>query len=85
MSQRDRILQWLEERGPRGVHSFEFYEARMPRGAAAIDVLRKEGHVIESLNERYQGEAKGVRYVLHPPDTLFAVEAQPTNAYFEAA
>lgn len=82
MTQHARILQWLEERGPQGVHSFEFYEAHMPRGAAVIDVLRKEGHSIESKRERFHGEANGVRYVLHQPDALFAVEAQTTNAYF---
>jgi hypothetical protein len=82
MSQHDRILQWLEERGQQGVHSFEFYEARMPRGAAVIDVLKKEGHAITAERERFRGEANGVRYVLHPAETLFAVEATPTNVYF---
>jgi hypothetical protein len=64
MSQKDRILRLLEERGDRGVHSFEFYEMRMPRGAAAIHALKKEGHPIEAEHQTYKGESEGVRYFL---------------------
>lgn len=78
MSQRDRILEMLEHAGERGVHSFEFYEQRMPRGAAAICDLRKEGHLIESRPERYKGDAQGVRYILRS-ERLFAM-AEPPSA-----
>lgn len=66
MSQKQQILRWLEYRGEHGLHSFELVEAHMPRGAAAICVLRKEGHVIESVAEPFKGESKGVRYFLRP-------------------
>lgn len=84
MSQHDRILEMLENAGERGVHSFEFYEQRMPRGAAVICELRKEGHLIESRPERYKGQAQGVRYILRS-ESLFAMPetkpARPTPHY----
>lgn len=64
MSQKATILRMLEDRGELGVHSFEFYERRMPRGAAVIHTLKKEGHAIESEHETYRGESEGVRYFL---------------------
>lgn len=67
MTQRERIHAMLRDAGPRGVHSFEFFEQRMPRAAAVICVLRQEGMRIESQNERHHGGAMGVRYVLCQP------------------
>lgn len=87
MSQRDRILEMLEDAGERGVHSFEFYEQRMPRGAAVIHELKKEGHLIEARPERYQGDAQGVRYFLRS-DSLFAApetESGSTAHYLSSA
>lgn len=88
MSQKTRILTWLEERGEKGVHSFELYQARMPRGAAAVCDLRKEGHAIESVRETYQGEAEGVRYVLRsdeliakPPPSRGPSQSSPYDPY----
>ena len=94
MSQRERIERWLRERGSQGVHSFELYEARMPRGAAVIHTLREAGLQIESHPETYKGEAQGVRYILHgqpptptatpepEPDALFAPPmSRPLNPY----
>lgn len=92
MSQRERILTLLRERGGTGVHSFEFYELRMPRGAAVIHALRKDGLDITSRHERYCGEADGVRYVLRAPGPnrpmvapaspgLFAAEPAPSSAF----
>lgn len=70
MSQREKILGWLERRGEEGVHSFELYEARMPRAAAVICQLRKDGYAIESEAEPFRGEAKGVRYYLRPTELV---------------
>jgi winged helix domain-containing protein len=70
MSQHDRILRWLRERGEKGVHSFELFEAKMPRGAAVIKVLRDEGYDIESRREPYFGKSQGVRYVLRSAPSL---------------
>lgn len=64
MSQRNRILAMLESAGPAGVHSFELYEARMPRGAAVIHSLKAEGFRIDATHEVFRGGAKGVRYRL---------------------
>lgn len=66
MTQKEKILHKLQERGSRGVHSFEFYEMYIPRFAARIKELRNEGHNIESINEK-----KGCRYVWHPKEALF--------------
>lgn len=79
MSQRERIENWLEERGERGVHSFELYQEKMPRGAAVIDVLRKDGLDIESRPERFQGDAKGVRYILRGKSA--SVEREPGSLF----
>lgn len=72
MTQRERIHAMLRDAGPRGVHSFEFFEQRMPRAAAVICVLRQEGLRIESQNERHHGGAMGVRYVLRQPERQVA-------------
>jgi hypothetical protein len=64
MSQKDKILKLLRERGSHGVHSFEFYELRMPRGADAIYRLRKLGYSIEGKDCPFRGEAGGTRYTL---------------------
>jgi hypothetical protein len=64
MSQKDRVLEMLRQAGTRGVHSFEFYEARLPRAAARILELRAEGHKIAAVRELFRGESNGVRYRL---------------------
>jgi Helix-turn-helix domain len=64
VSQRDRILKWLEERGRYGVHSFEMVEAGMPRGAAVVCALKKSGYLITATTEKFRGQSKGVRYTL---------------------
>jgi hypothetical protein len=70
MTQKTRILKLLEERGERGVHSFEFYEMRMPRGASAICELRKEGFAIEGEDAPFHGEAGGKHYVLRSDELV---------------
>jgi len=70
MSQRAKILDWLQQRGDEGVHSFELYEARMPRAAAVICQLRKDGYAIESEPCPFRGEARGVRYFLRPVELV---------------
>lgn len=79
MTQHDRILRWLKERGENGVHSFELVEAHMPRGAAVVCALRKEGYEIEAVREPYLGNARGVRYILRGALTLV-----PAGAHDEA-
>lgn len=76
VTQKTKILQLLEERGDQGVHSFEFYEMRMPRGAAAIHSLKREGHAIESVHETYKDQAEGVRYFLRT-DQLVGAASGP--------
>lgn len=63
--QKQIVLEMLEERGERGVHSFEFIQARIPRVAARVCELRSEGKEIESVREALHGAAEGVRYVLN--------------------
>lgn len=91
MTQRERILSMLEEAGTRGVHSFTLVAEHMPRGAAVICQLRKEGYEISSVSEPLNGNARGVRYrlngstgVLPPPDisSLFGrPSSRPMNPY----
>jgi hypothetical protein len=90
MSQRAKILQLLERRGEQGVHSFEFYEMHMPRAAAVICQLRKEGYAIESERETFHGESQGVRYFLRAtelvpgaaePELVAAGGSESSNAY----
>jgi len=87
VTQHDRILQLLTDRGEQGVHSFEFYEMRMPRAAAVVCALKKEGHAIEAVRETYKGEAQGVRYFLRS-QTLFGLpeeESPPTSHHLVSA
>lgn len=77
-TQRERILSMLRDAGTRGVHSFELFEARMPRAAATVHTLRRDGYTITSTPETLHGDAKGVRYVLReraPQPRPAAVEA----------
>jgi Helix-turn-helix domain len=64
-TQRQIVLEMLEEAGDRGLHSFEFIQARIPRVAARVCELRSEGWGIESEREALHGSAEGVRYVLN--------------------
>lgn len=94
MTQRERVLAMLTEAGPAGVHSFVFFEERMPRAAAVVHKLRQDGYDIVSRTETLRGGAKGVRYFLRgrasavpspvpsaEPDGLF--EAPRENAMFD--
>lgn len=69
MSQPDRVLRWLRDRGSRGIHSFEFFKPDpygglpMPRGADAIHRLKKAGVEIEAIDDP-RGRSHGVTYVL---------------------
>ena len=63
-TQRQVVLEILEERGDAGAHSFEFIQARIPRVAARVCELRADGHSIDSEPEALHGAAKGVRYRL---------------------
>jgi hypothetical protein len=51
VTQRERVLYELREAGEKGVRSDYWYEIGLPRGAARIKDLRKEGHEITSKNE----------------------------------
>lgn len=71
MSQKDKILELLRERGMRGVHSYEGYQMFMPRIAAVINILKKEGHNITAKPDdgRFAPHGKhGVIYVLQEGD-----------------
>lgn len=72
-TQRERVLSMLRAAGPAGVHSFTFYEERMPRAAAVIHTLRGEGFDITSTTETLSGDAKGVRYRLREAPLVRAV------------
>jgi len=48
VSQKQRILQMLEEAGERGVEGNEFYRACLPRFAARIKELRDQGYDIST-------------------------------------
>ncbi|HEX5591995.1 MAG TPA: helix-turn-helix domain-containing protein [Solirubrobacterales bacterium] len=86
MSQKQKILRLLQERGERGVHSFEFYEMRMPRGAAAICDLRKEGHNIDGVDETFRGEAGGKRYFLRSDQLVGAgVGSAPSHGQSQSS
>lgn len=63
-TQREVVLEMLEKRGERGVHSFEFIQVQIPRVAARVCELRAEGYEITSEHEALHGTAEGVRYKL---------------------
>lgn len=46
MSQRERVLEILEDAGDRGVTSNQFFAAHLPRFSARVHELRNAGHVI---------------------------------------
>lgn len=50
-TQREEILQMLEDAGSRGVSSTEFYNVDLPRFPARIHELKKLGYVIEDESE----------------------------------
>jgi hypothetical protein len=79
MSQKSTILKLLQDRGELGVHSFEFYAMRMPRGAAAICDLKKEGQPIESVPERTPDGAEGVRYFLRSDELVSVGTTTPPD------
>lgn len=59
-SQKETTLKWLEARGLVGVNSFEGYKVGMPRLAARINDLRKDGYNIKSI----QLKKNEVKYIL---------------------
>lgn len=66
-SQRDIVLDLLRERGERGVHSYEGYRMFIPRIAAIIHSLKKEGFDITAKPDdgRFSPHGKnGVIYIL---------------------
>ncbi len=68
MSQRDRILDFLEYRGERGITALDALgEEGVLRLAARIADLRAAGHVIVTRPERTPNGARIARYVLIPP------------------
>lgn len=46
MTQKQRVLAMLDEAGPEGVTSNQFYSALLPRFSARIHELKSEGHSI---------------------------------------
>jgi len=64
LTQKEIVLKMLEVGGDKGVHSFSFIQARIPRVAARICELRAEGYEITSKRELLHGSAEGVRYQL---------------------
>ena len=57
-------LKLLQERGAKGIHSFELMSlVGTNRAAARIRDLRKLGYIIESKSEK-RGESNGCRYTL---------------------
>lgn len=74
-TQRQCVLEMLQSAGDKGVHSFTFIQARIPRVAARVCELREEGHRIESTREALHGAAEGVRYTLNA-----GVGAEGSNA-----
>lgn len=75
MSDSSKILQLLQTRGSRGLHSFEIVQlVHTIRGAARILDLKKLGHKITSIPER-MGNSVGCRYFLnHFPDVGKKIE-----------
>lgn len=66
MTQQERILELLKQRGKAGVFNYEFFHLQpaILRAASRVDELRKQGHDIETVKV-----TKGVfKYILHQLD-----------------
>lgn len=64
MTQRERVERLLTARGPRGVHSFEFYGDGMPRAAVVVSRLKRAGWEISAVPEPSPSGGQGVRYIV---------------------
>lgn len=62
-SQKERVLEWLQERGEEGIKSFEGYANYIPRLATRIWELKNDGHNI--ITKRVPNSQE-VRYILVP-------------------
>lgn len=62
-TQKERVMELLENRGQEGIHSFEIIRQISHKAPARICELRKEGYNITSKTEKL-GDSYGVRYTL---------------------
>lgn len=70
MKHLDKTLSILQQRGTRGIHSFELnHLVGTTRSAARIKDLKDLGYTISSIPEKY-GDAIGVRYSLVSEPTV---------------
>lgn len=72
-SQKQVVLDLLRKRGDRGVHSYEGYQMYIPRIAAVINTLKKEGYNIFTKPDdgRFAPHGKnGVIYILEESQNL---------------
>ncbi|HLT42290.1 MAG TPA: hypothetical protein VKZ95_06255 [Sphingobacteriaceae bacterium] len=66
-SQKEIVLELLKQRGEKGVHSYEGYKMYIPRIAAIINKLKKEGYNIFTRKDdgRFAPNGRnGVIYIL---------------------
>jgi hypothetical protein len=88
MSQRDIVLQMLEQAGERGVHSVDIRRAYIANPSQRIIELEERGHSIRAVRERSPyGTSMGVRYFLvgvsgaaSTPDSPSRADSKPTGA-----
>lgn len=60
-----RMLDWLRERGPRGVHTFELRAQGIGNPSQRVAELEERGHVIDSVREEFgPNGSTGARYTL---------------------
>ena len=65
MTDKQKVLEALQDAGATGIHSFDLIKrCGTYRVAARVNDLRKEGYVIVSVNEK-KGNSLGCRYSLH--------------------
>lgn len=72
-SQKEIVLELLQQRGDKGVHSYEGYQMYIPRIAAVILILKKEGYNIFTKPDdgRFAPHGKnGVIYILEQTKNL---------------
>lgn len=72
-SQKEIVLELLQQRGEKGVHSYEGYKMYIPRIAAIINTLKKEGYNIFTRPDdgRFAPHGKnGVIYILEKGQNL---------------
>lgn len=64
MTQADTVLDWLRERGSRGLHTFELRAHYVGNPSQRIAELEARGYTITRTREKLNGKATGTRYVL---------------------